>query len=261
MKNNSGRMNIIMVGSGTSQGVPIIACKCVTCTSENPKDKRLRASAFIEVDGLKILIDTSIDFRQQMLANNIEDIDVVLFTHHHVDHILGMDDLRQINQRLDKFIDIYGTELTMEEIKMTFRYALNEKLKAYKAVPLVNFNPVENKPFKINGVEIIPIEIFHGKLKIYGYRIKNFAYITDCSHIPDEEMKKLQDLDVLIINALRKKPHPTHFNLSEAVEISNILKPKITYLTHLTHDLNHDETNNSLPENIRMGYDGLKINL
>ena len=139
--------------------------------SENPKDKRLRASAYVEVDGLKILIDTSIDFRQQMLRAGITDLDVVLFTHHHVDHIFGMDDLRQINQRHRKYIDIYGNKLTLNEIKMTFRYALDEELKSYWAVPLVNFNYTENKPFKIKEIEILPIEVYHGRIKIYGYRI------------------------------------------------------------------------------------------
>ena len=154
-------MKIKIVGSGTSQGVPIIGCTCPTCLSENPKDKRLRVSAYVEVDGLKILIDTSIDFRQQMLRAVIIDLEAVLFTHHHVDHILGMDDLRQINQRYRKYIDIYGNKLTLDEIKITFRYALDEKLKSYWAVPLVNFNYIENKPFKIKETEIIPIEVYH----------------------------------------------------------------------------------------------------
>jgi phosphoribosyl 1,2-cyclic phosphate phosphodiesterase len=254
-------MKILLVGSGTSQGVPNIGCKCETCLSENPKDKRLRASVYVEVDGLKILIDTSIDFRQQMLRAGISDLDAVLFTHHHVDHILGMDDLRQINQRHRKYIDIYGNKLTLDEIKISFRYALDEVLKSYWAVPLVNFNYTENKTFKIREIEITPVEVFHGHLKIYGYRIGKFAYITDASKIPDEEMKKLEGLDVLILNALRKAPHPTHFNLEQATEIALKLKAKKTYFTHITHDLNHDETNATLPENIELGYDGLEINI
>jgi phosphoribosyl 1,2-cyclic phosphate phosphodiesterase len=254
-------MKIKIVGSGTSQGVPIIGCKCDTCISENPKDKRLRASAYVEVDGLKILIDTSIDFRQQMLRAGITDLDVVLFTHHHVDHIFGMDDLRQINQRHRKFIDIYGNKLTLNEIKITFRYALDEELIKYWAVPLVNFNYIENKNFTIKGIEIIPIEVYHGRIKIFGYRIGNFAYITDASKIPDEEMKKLRNLDVLILNSLRKAPHPTHFNLEQATEIALKVKAKKTYFTHITHDLNHEETNATLPENIELGYDGLELDL
>jgi len=252
-------MKVILVGTGTSQGVPIIGCSCKTCLSKNSKDKRLRVSAYIEVDDLKLLIDTSIDFRQQMLKYNITDLDAVLFTHHHVDHIFGMDDLRQINQRLDKFIDIYGTKLTMDEIKLTFRYALNKLLISYKAVPLVNFHTVANRKFKIRNTEIIPVEVMHGYLKIYGYRINNFAYITDGSSISDKELNKLKGLDVLIINALRRRPHPTHFSLEQAVQIAQMLKPKKTYLTHITHDLNHDETNRILPKNIRLAYDGLRF--
>lgn len=254
-------MKIKIVGSGTSQGVPIIGCTCPTCTSTNPKDKRLRVSAYVEVDDLKILIDTSIDFRQQMLVNGITDLDAVLFTHHHVDHILGMDDLRQINQRYRKYIDIYGNKLTLDEIKITFRYALDEKLKSYWAVPLVNFHYINNEPFKIKDVEIIPIEVYHGRIKIFGYRIGKFAYITDCSKIPDEEMKKLENLDVLILNSLRKAPHPTHFSLEQATEIALKVKAKKTYFTHITHDLKHDETNASLPENIELAYDGLEMNI
>jgi phosphoribosyl 1,2-cyclic phosphate phosphodiesterase len=254
-------MKIILVGTGTSQGVPNIGCKCKTCLSKNPKNKRLRVSAYIEVDDLKLLIDTSIDFRQQMLKFGISDLDAVLFTHHHVDHILGMDDLRQINQRLHKYIDIYGTKLTMDEIKKTFRYALNKLLIQYKAVPLVHFHTQENEKFKIRNTEILPVEVSHGNIKIYGYRIRNFAYITDASFISPEELAKLEGLDVLIINALRRRPHPTHFSLEQAVKIAQILKPKKTFFTHITHDLNHNEINRTLPKNIMLGFDGLELTI
>ncbi len=254
-------MKIVLVGSGTSQGIPIIGCKCETCLSDNPKDKRLRASVYVEVNEVKILIDTSIDFRQQMLRAGITDLDAVLFTHHHVDHIMGMDDLRQINQRYRKYIDIYGNRLTLNEIKITFRYALDEELKRYWCVPLVNFNYIENKNFNVKGIEIIPIEVYHGRIKIFGYRIGNFAYITDASKIPNEEMKKLENLDVLILNALRKAPHPTHFNLEQATEIALELKAKKTYFTHITHDLKHEEINKILPKNVELGYDGLEIEI
>ncbi len=254
-------MKIILVGTGTSQGVPNIGCNCKTCRSKNPKNKRLRVSAYIEVDDLKLLIDTSIDFRQQMLKFSISDLDAVLFTHHHVDHILGMDDLRQINQRLNKYIDIYGTKLTMDEIKKTFRYALNKFLIQYKAVPLVHFHTQKNEKFKIRNTEILPVEVMHGNIKIYGYRIKNFAYITDANFISPEELRKLEGLDVLIINALRRRPHPTHFSLEQAVNIAKILKPKKTFFTHITHDLNHNEINRTLPRNIKLGFDGLELTI
>ena len=165
-------MKVIILGTGTSQGVPIIGCRCRTCTSVNPKDKRLRTSAYIEVDGQKLLIDTSADFRQQMLLNKIDDIDAVLYTHHHIDHIAGLDDLRQINQRYDKFIDLYGNKLTIDELSITFRYVFDENLIKHQAVPLVHMHTIENKPFKIGNTEIIPIEVIHGNLPIFGYRIK-----------------------------------------------------------------------------------------
>jgi len=254
-------MKIILLGSGTSQGVPIIGCNCKTCTSKNPKNKRLRASVYVETEDAKILIDTSIDFRQQMLRAGITDIDAVLFTHHHVDHIFGMDDLRQINQRLDKYIDIYGNNTTIEEIKITFRYIFDEELIRYKSVPLVNLNTIDNTPFYIKETKIIPIEVFHGRIKILGFRISNFAYLTDCSLIPESEYEKFENLDLLIVNALRRKPHPTHFNLEQAIEVAKLFKPKATYFTHLTHDINYEEINPTLPENINLGYDGLTIEL
>lgn len=254
-------MKVIILGTGTSQGVPVIGCKCETCLSSNSKDKRLRTSAYINVDGVRLLIDTSIDFRQQMLKNKIDDIDAVLFTHHHVDHINGMDDLRQITQKHDKVIDLYGNKKTMDELKVTFRYVFDEELIAHHAVPRVTFHEIQNEKFKIKDVEIIPIECMHGRLPIFGYRINNFAYLTDCSSISDEELLKLEDLKVLVINALRIRPHPTHFNLQQAIEIAKKLKPKKTYFTHITHDILHDKINASLPKGIELGYDGLELNL
>lgn len=254
-------IRVVVLGSGTSQGVPIIGCTCHTCTSTNPKDKRLRASVYVETQGKKILIDTSIDFRQQLLRAHVTDLDAILFTHHHVDHIFGLDDLRQINQRYKKFVDVYGNPPTLDEIKQTFRYALDEKLIKYMAVPLMHFNYLENKEFETHGVKIMPIEVMHGKIKIFGYRIGNFAYITDASFIPDAEMEKLQGLDVLILNSLRHSPHPTHFSLKEATDIALQLKPKQAYFTHITHDLNNDETNATLPDNIQLAYDGLEFTI
>jgi phosphoribosyl 1,2-cyclic phosphate phosphodiesterase len=258
-------MKVILLGTGTSQGIPVIGCNCETCTSGNIKDKRLRTSAYIETESaghrLKLLIDTSIDFRQQMLLYDIDDIDSVLYTHHHVDHILGLDDLRQINQRLDKYIDLYGNEKTMDEIRVTFRYAFDERLRNHKAVPLINIHTIGNKNLKLKGNDIIPVECWHGKLKIFGYRINNFAYITDANRIDDKELEKLHGLDVLILNCLRHQHHPTHFNLEEAVAIAEKMKAKKTYFTHITHDLPHEKTNSMLPENIELAYDGLMFDL
>ncbi|MEP7146190.1 MAG: MBL fold metallo-hydrolase [bacterium] len=254
-------MKVIILGTGTSQGVPVIGCKCETCTSGNPKDKRLRTSVFINVDGTKILIDTSIDFRQQMLRNSIDDIDAVLFTHHHVDHINGLDDLRQITQKHNKVIQLYGNKTTIDEMKISFRYVFDEELISHHAVPLVNFNIIENKNFKIGDVEIIPVECMHGNLKIFGYRINNFAYITDCSAISDEELDKLTDLKIFVINALRIRPHPTHFNLQQAIEVAKKVKAGETYFTHITHDILHDKINATLPKGIELAFDGIEFNL
>jgi len=214
-------MKVIILGTGTSQGVPVIGCKCETCLSDNPKDNRLRTSAYIKINDSKLLIDTSVDFRMQMLGNKISDLDAVLYTHHHVDHIFGLDDLRQITQKHDKTIDIYGNKNTLDEMRITFR----------------------------------------GNIKIFGYRINDFAYITDASAIDEKEMNKLKGLKVLVLNALRIRPHPTHFNLQEAIEISKLLKPEKTYFTHLTHDILHDKINKTLPKGIELAYDGLELEM
>jgi len=254
-------MKIIILGTGTSQGIPVIGCSCETCTSKNSKDKRLRTSAFVETEGVKILIDTSIDFRQQMLRNRLSGLDAVLYTHHHVDHINGMDDLRQITQKFNKVIDLYGNKLTIDEMKISFRYVFNDELVKYKSVPLVKFNYIENRNFIYKNINIIPVECLHGDLKIFGYRIKDFAYLTDCSFISDEEMKKLTGLKVLVLNALRIRPHPSHFNLQQAIEVAKKLKAKKTYFTHLTHDILHDKINASLPKGIELAYDGMEFKL
>lgn len=254
-------MKVIILGTGTSQGVPVIGCSCETCRSANSKDKRLRTSAYINVDGLNILIDTSIDFRQQMLRNKIDDIDAVLFTHHHVDHINGMDDLRQITQKHSKVIQLYGNKTTIDEIKLSFRYVFDEVLISHHSVPLVNFNYIDNNPFMIGNVKVIPIECMHGNLNIFGYRIGNFAYITDCSAISDEELKKLEGLKVFVINALRIRPHPTHFNLQQAIEVAKKVNAKKTYFTHLTHDILHDKINSTLPKGIELAYDGIEFKI
>lgn len=254
-------MKVIILGTGTSQGVPVIGCKCETCLSENPKDKRLRTSAYIEINDSKLMIDTSVDFRMQMLRNNISDLDAVLYTHHHVDHIFGLDDLRQITQRYDKTIDIYGNKNTLDEMRITFRYVFDKQLIRHNSVPKVKFHNRTNRKFTAAGIEVVPVLVHHGNIKIFGYRINDFAYITDASAIDEKEMEKLKGLKVLVLNALRIRPHPTHFNLQQAVEISKILKPEKTYFTHLTHDILHDKINKTLPKGIELAYDGLELEL
>ncbi len=258
-------MQVTILGSGTSQGVPIIGCKCATCTSENPKDKRLRVSVFIEIEPkgnseeLKLLIDTTPDFRQQMLVNNIDDIDAVLYTHPHVDHIMGMDDIRQINQLHKKSVDIYANKFTMDYIMRTFSYVFDTNTYKGGGIPNINTKIITIDKFKIKDVEIIPLEYYHGPAKIFGYRIGDFAYMTDCSFIPESEFVKLENLNVLVLDALRYKEHPTHFNIKQATEAAQRINAKQTYFTHITHDILHDADNAKLPKGIELAYDGLKF--
>ncbi|MEO6691859.1 MAG: MBL fold metallo-hydrolase [Saprospiraceae bacterium] len=259
-------MKITVLGSGTSSGIPIIGCKCPTCTSSNPKDKRLRVSVYSETkssDGttVKILIDTSPDFRQQCLVNNITDIDIILFTHSHVDHIMGLDDIRQINQLNKKEVDAYGSPETLEKVRQSFNYIFDPNTYRGGGLPLINLIPIGYKKFSYKGIDIEPLEYSHGPSKVWGYRIDNFAYMTDCSAIPEETYGKLKGLDVLILDALRYRPHPTHLTIDDAVIAAKKIGAKKTYFTHMTHDLLHDEVNSKLPEGIELGYDGLVINI
>ncbi len=260
-------MRVTVLGSGTSQGIPIVGCKCPTCTSKNPKDKRLRVSVYIETDftddkkNLKLLIDTSPDFRQQMLLNHITDIDAVLYTHHHIDHIMGLDDIRQINQLQRKVVDIYGNEDTISHIRKTFSYIFDEDTYRGGGIPEVNTRIISQEKFTIKGVEIVPLEYYHGPTIVFGYRIGGFAYMTDCSFIPEEQYSKLKNLKLLIIDALRHRPHPTHFNFDQAVEAAQRVGAAQTYFTHMTHDILHDADSVKLPSRIGIAYDGLKIEI
>lgn len=256
-------MKVTILGSGTSQGVPIVGCKCPGCTSKNPKDKRLRVSIFVETDTkidnrpLRILIDTSPDFRQQMLSNNITDIDAILYTHYHIDHIMGLDDIRQINQLQKKHIEIYANNETAGRIRQTFSYIFDENTFKGGGIPLVNLHEIDIEPFDVLGQNIVPIEYLHGPTKVYGFRIGDLAYMTDCSFIPEEEYGKLKGLKVLILDALRYRPHETHFSIDEAVEAAQRINAGQTYFTHMTHDIVHDEANKKLPTRIELAYDGL----
>jgi phosphoribosyl 1,2-cyclic phosphate phosphodiesterase len=259
-------MKITVLGSGTSSGIPIIGCKCLACTSTNSKDKRLRVSVYVETaspDGtpVKILIDTSPDFRQQCLSNNITDIDIILFTHSHVDHVMGLDDIRQINQLNKKEVDAYGSKETLDKIKQSFSYIFDPDTYRGGGLPLINLYPVELEKLSYKGIEIEPIEYDHGPAKVWGYRIGKFAYMTDCSGIPEETYNKLKDLDVLILDALRYRPHPTHLTIDEAVAASKRIGAKKTYFTHMTHDIVHDDANAKLPKGIELSYDGLVIEI
>lgn len=253
-------MKITFLGTGTSQGVPIIGCKCEVCLSKDPKNKRLRSSVMVEVQGKNFVIDTGPDFRQQMLQEKVDFLTAVVYTHEHRDHVAGLDDIRAFNFILKKKIDLYATEKTQSAIKDQFGYIFNEK--KYPGIPEVNLHTIENKRFQIEGVEFTPILIKHMHLDVLGFRIGNFTYITDANFISEEEKKKIQGSEVLVLNALRKEPHPSHFTFDEAVHLAKELKCKTTYFTHISHQLGlHELVEKELPGDIRLAYDGMKIQM
>jgi phosphoribosyl 1,2-cyclic phosphate phosphodiesterase len=253
-------MKIIFLGTGTSQGVPVIACTCDTCLSDDPRDKRLRSSIHVEVNGLSIVIDTCPDFRQQMLREHINVLDAVLLTHEHKDHTGGLDDVRAFNFIQNKALDVYGSSNVQSAIKREFNYAFARE--KYPGVPLIQQHVITNKPFQIKDVTIVPVQATHYFLKVFGYRIENFAYLTDVSSIQSKELKKLKDLDVLVINALRKKIHYSHYNLAQALELIEIVKPRKAYLTHISHQMGKQaDVEKELPENVKFAYDSLSLQL
>lgn len=254
--------SVTFLGTGTSQGVPVIACNCKVCLSKNIKDKRLRTSILLETTKGNINIDAGPDFRQQMLREKVERLEAILFTHEHKDHIAGLDDVRAFNHKDKKAMNIYCSSRVFDALKREFHYVFDPKFK-YPGIPQITPNIIDVKnSFNVLGNNITPIEVMHYKLPVLGYRIDNFAYITDANHIDNNELEKLKGLDVLILNALRKEKHISHFNLYEAIDVIEKLKPKKAYLTHISHLMGtHKETSLELPSNIKIAYDGLKINL
>ena len=253
-------MKLTFLGTGTSQGIPVIACKCPVCLSTDNRDKRLRTSALIEVDGQNIVIDSGPDFRYQMLRAKVEKLNAILFTHEHKDHTAGLDDVRAFNWVNKKAVDIYAEERVQASLKQEFAYVFAEF--RYPGIPQLNLWTVENKPFNINGTQIVPIRAKHYKLPVYAYRIADLAYITDANYISSEEKDKLKGLKVLVVNALRKEKHLSHFTLSEALALIEELKPETAYLTHFSHQLGfHEDVSKELPKNVFMAYDGLEIEI
>lgn len=253
-------MKITFLGTGTSQGVPVIACECNICCSGNPKDKRLRSSVMIETEGNTFVIDAGPDFRTQMLRAKVKHLDAVILTHAHKDHIAGLDDVRAFNFIQKKAIDVYAREDVQLAIRNEFSYAF--AVYKYPGVPEINLKKVENHAFDINGINILPIEVKHMDLKIFGYRIGDFTYITDCNYIGEEAFEQIKGSKVIVLNALRRKKHVSHFTLEQAVEVLQRLKPERAYLTHISHLLGlHDEVEKELPSFIHLAYDGLTIDL
>lgn len=254
-------MKVTVLGSGTSSGVPTIGCNCPACTSSDPRDNRLRASVMIESGKSRIVIDTSPDFRQQMLRHNVSNVDAVLFTHYHFDHIGGFDDLRGLNFVTHKSIPVYADEKTFKHIKRAFSYAFETPEQLGGGVPKTDVNFIDDKDFVIKDINIQPLHLKHGILNVLGFRIGSFAYCTDTNFIPEETYGKIQNLDILIIDALRYHKHPTHFTVEEALKEIEKIKPKKAYLTHIAHQILHEECEKMLPDNVKLCYDGLIIEM
>ncbi len=253
-------MKIIFLGTGTSQGIPVIGCTHEVCISKDTKDKRLRSSIAIIHDENTYIIDCGPDFRQQMLNQKITKISGLLFTHFHADHTAGLDDIRPFTQRYGS-LPIFAKKDVIDSLKERFDYIFST-VNRYVGAPSLTINEIEKKPFQLNSLEVDPIEVNHGNLNIFGYRFNKMAYITDAKMISEEEKRKLLNLDVLIVNALRIDRHPTHFNLEEALELVLEVQPKKTYLIHISHKLGfHEEVSKTLPKNVFLAYDGLSLDI
>ncbi|MDD2288007.1 MAG: MBL fold metallo-hydrolase [Bacteroidales bacterium] len=254
-----GNLKLCFLGTGTSQGVPVIGCNCEVCSSNDIRDKRLRTSCIITSDqGTQILIDSGPDFREQMLRHKVSYLDAILITHSHRDHIGGLDDVRSYNYLQSKAMPIYSNAHTLRELKTTYSYAFQDM--KYPGLPAFDLKEVnKNQSFSINELEIIPIEVIHYKLPILGYRIGNITYITDAKTISNTEIKKIIGTEILIVNALREEEHFSHFTLSEALDLVEIVKPKKAYFIHISHSMLHSRIQAKLPGNVFLAYDDLEI--
>ncbi|HET6511218.1 MAG TPA: MBL fold metallo-hydrolase [Candidatus Kapabacteria bacterium] len=254
-------MKVTLLGTGTSTGVPMIGCQCRTCLSEDPRDKRLRVSALIQTASTNVLIDTSADFRQQMLRHDVRRIDGIFYTHFHYDHISGFDDLRAFQFLHRKSPKCYANQETYEYMKRMFAYAFGGAKQSGGGLPEVDFAVVDRNAVHVGDITMQPLHIGHGVLDILGYRAGKFAYLTDCNTIPKESLEQLNGLDVLVLDGLRYSKHPTHLSIDEAVDTANRIGARVTYLTHMNHDVLHAHAEAHLPENVRLGYDNLTFTI
>ncbi len=253
-------MKLTFLGTGTSQGVPIISCNCDVCRSDDSRDKRLRSSVLIETNDLSLVIDCGPDFRQQMLLNEVSRLNAILLTHEHIDHIAGLDDIRAFNYIHGKPMDIYAEKRVLKSIMRIYNYVFFDE--KYPGIPSMELHEIDNNPFRVGETEIIPIRAFHHKLPVFGYRINKIAYLTDINSIQDSEIEKLEGIEILVVNALRKKVHLSHFSLDEALALIDQVKPKQAFLTHVSHKMGmHSIEDEKLPKNIHFAYDGLSVNV
>jgi len=254
----TARGRVTFLGSGTSAGVPMIGCRCAVCRSDDPRDKRLRPSILVTGPDGQVLVDTSPDLRQQALTHGIDRLDAVIFTHSHADHILGLDEVRRFNHMQGRPLPCYATEATWADIRQTFHYAFSDRPRTGGGVPEITQHVIDG-PVVAGGMRFVPVLLWHGRMPVLGFRTGDFAYLTDCNRLDDAAWPLLDGLDTLVLDALRDKPHTTHFTVAEALEVVRRLAPRRAYLTHMTHDLGHQATNERLPAGVQLAYDGLVL--
>ncbi len=257
---STAAITVNVLGSGTSHGIPMIACGCRVCTSPDSRDRRTRSSVAVSWGETTVLVDTSPELRLQCLANDIRRVDAVLYTHHHIDHLAGLDDLRRFNDLQRQAIPCYGQPDTLARLRAMFAYALEEDPEYPSAKPRLTLHPIDG-PLSIGGLEIVPIPLLHGRLPVLGFRFGRFAYCTDVSAIPEESYRLLMGLDVLILDALRLRPHPTHFNLDQAVEHARRIGARRTFFTHIAHEILHEEINRQLPPGMALAHDAQVVRI